>query len=406
MIILLICQHQNNIKFITMATSRSFLIILSCIIHHQIVTSSIAPINQLQQQLQHPHQQQQQLQLQQQQQVQQQHQLQQQHQHQHQQQPQPSQQIQQIQPQDYYNFRHIVATGIKDALRECRELYKWEPWNCPQGLFIDILTRKQMPANKELGLVRAFTAASIVLSMTRDCGSEGGPSCECEHKSNNKSDDEQAYTQFAWQGCDDSARIAFDVAKNYLEVQEVDLDPASKLINAHNYRAGRLAVKRNAKRVCKCHGISGSCQMKTCWLSLPNLRQVGDYLRKNHRTAIKVGASNSLESDPTQLANELSRAKPTKLVFVDPSPDYCYENPQFGISGTLGRYCIPNNDTTIHNQSQHSCDRLCTKCGYRVKRETRQVERQCDCRFKYCCSVQCKRCIQNEDVFRCAKHGQ
>lgn len=327
---------------------------------------------------------------------------------------------------DYYTFRHTVAAGLKEVLRECSELYKYEPWNCPHGLFLDVLRRKQLPANKESGLVRAFTAASIVLAITRQCESGSGISCECnlDHLRppvinsdfeeakfgkeitfmRNRTEEEQISKQFAWQGCDDRLLIAFDVARMYLDSQEVDMDPAimdptTKLINSHNYKAGRLAIKRNAKRICKCHGMSGTCQLLSCWIGLPSLRQVGDYLRRQHRTAIKVGAPSASETDPVQLGKELSRTKPTKLVFVDPSPDYCYENTQAGINGTLGRYCKPG-------QQQNSCDRLCTRCGYRIKRETIQVERQCDCRFKYCCTVECKKCLTNEVVYKCAKHGQ
>ena len=37
---------------------------------------------------------------------------------------------------------------------------------------------------------------------------------------------------------------------------------------------------------CRCHGVSGSCEFKTCWRSLPRFADVGDYLKvttKEHR---------------------------------------------------------------------------------------------------------------------------
>lgn len=342
---------------------------------------------------------------------------------------------------DYYQFRHTVAVAINTAIKECRELYKWDKWNCPQKPFIDILLRKLLPANKEMAYIRSLISALIVQSMTRACGFGTGTACGCDasrinfplkvlqNETNNesgsppsssstgfssdldhegyskqlvmirnKTDEEQVSAQFAWQGCDESVHFAFEVAKMYLESQEYDMDQTNKLINAHNYRAGRLAVKRTAKRICKCHGISGSCQISTCWIGMPSTRQVAEYLRKLHRAAIKVGPSSAQETDSVQLAKELNRTKTNKLVFIDPSPDYCYENLQHGINGTLGRYCMPS-------MNQNSCDRLCTKCGYKIKRVTIQVERQCDCRFKYCCSVECKRCTKTEEVYKCAKHG-
>ena len=30
---------------------------------------------------------------------------------------------------------------------------------------------------------------------------------------------------------------------------------------------------------CRCHGVSGSCEFKTCWRSLPRFADVGDYLK-------------------------------------------------------------------------------------------------------------------------------
>lgn len=32
------------------------------------------------------------------------------------------------------------------------------------------------------------------------------------------------------------------------------------------------------QRVCKCHGVSGSCSIRVCWRRLPPLRDIGDAL--------------------------------------------------------------------------------------------------------------------------------
>lgn len=32
------------------------------------------------------------------------------------------------------------------------------------------------------------------------------------------------------------------------------------------------------QRVCKCHGVSGSCSIRVCWRRLPALRAIGEAL--------------------------------------------------------------------------------------------------------------------------------
>lgn len=39
---------------------------------------------------------------------------------------------------------------------------------------------------------------------------------------------------------------------------------------------------------CKCHGLSGSCTLRTCWWRMPAFREVGDRLRDRFEGAAKV----------------------------------------------------------------------------------------------------------------------
>ena len=41
------------------------------------------------------------------------------------------------------------------------------------------------------------------------------------------------------------------------------------------------------KKVCKCHGVSGSCATKTCWNTLSDFRAVGNYLKKMWKQAVR-----------------------------------------------------------------------------------------------------------------------
>jgi wingless-type MMTV integration site family, member 1 len=47
---------------------------------------------------------------------------------------------------------------------------------------------------------------------------------------------------------------------------------------------------------CKCHGMSGSCSVKTCWMRLPNFRIIGDSLKDRFDGASRIQVSNSLRN--------------------------------------------------------------------------------------------------------------
>ncbi len=59
-------------------------------------------------------------------------------------------------------------------------------------------------------------------------------------------------------------------------------------MNLHNNRAGRQVLVANMRKECKCHGLSGSCELKTCWESMPSFREVGDIIKDKFDGATEV----------------------------------------------------------------------------------------------------------------------
>lgn len=67
---------------------------------------------------------------------------------------------------------------------------------------------------------------------------------------------------------------------------------------------------------CKCHGVSGSCELKYCWKALPHFRSVGHKLREAFDGATEVKAR---RKDDTRL--QLRPAdKLVKLLHIDRLP--------------------------------------------------------------------------------------
>ena len=154
------------------------------------------------------------------------------------------------------------------------------------------------------------------------------------------------------------------------------------------------AVKKYMRLQCKCHGMTGSCKVKTCWMSLPNFRKVGDHLKDRFDGATMV--TQGVVGPDAVLVRKNERFKPytvDDLVYLDDSPDFCDADANTGSLGTQGRSC---NRTS---QAMDGCDLMCCKRGYTSHQETR-VE-QCSCKFHWCCSINCRKCLKTVEVSVC-----
>lgn len=159
------------------------------------------------------------------------------------------------------------------------------------------------------------------------------------------------------------------------------------------------------KRTCKCHGVSGSCTTQTCWLQLPEFREVGYYLKEKYHKALKVdllqGAGNSAASRGA-IAETFSSISKKELVHLEDSPDYCLENKTLGLLGTEGRECLKRGKT-LSKWEKRSCKRLCGDCGLAVEERRADMVSSCNCKFHWCCAVKCEQCRKTVTKYFCVK---
>ena len=152
-------------------------------------------------------------------------------------------------------------------------------------------------------------------------------------------------------------------------------------------------------RDCKCHGVSGSCTLRTCWRTLPSFRSIGASLMRRYNRARQVMPIKGRRAR-TPIFLKLKRARrPNKkprradLVYLRHSPNYCENDPLTGSLGTRGRQC--NRTST----STDGCEMLCCGRGYNTHQFTRTWK--CHCKFHWCCKVTCKDCSERSEIFTC-----
>ncbi|XP_026764532.3 protein Wnt-11b-2-like isoform X1 [Galleria mellonella] len=161
------------------------------------------------------------------------------------------------------------------------------------------------------------------------------------------------------------------------------LRPLIASANLLNYRFGRNVVSSGMRTKCTCHGVSGSCSVRTCWRALPPLARAAAAL-----------AAEAARAGPLRPRRRAARRARPRLRYVTPSPDYCEPDPAAGSLGTHGRKC-----NASVGSGRGGCGRLCCGRGRRAVRSSR-LER-CHCRYHWCCRVDCQLCRLTTEEHYC-----
>uniref|UniRef100_A0AC35TX77 Protein Wnt n=1 Tax=Rhabditophanes sp. KR3021 TaxID=114890 RepID=A0AC35TX77_9BILA len=260
---------------------------------------------------------------------------------------------------------------------------------------------------RETAFVHAISAAGVAYRITRDCSKGLMDRCGCDLSSkgtepeyiNNslpKSGNKPNIQNYNWKGCSDNVQYGIGVSKDFVDGAEKGRNISTNqiIMNLHNNRAGRQVLMDNMKKMCKCHGVSGSCEMKTCWQSLPPFRIIGSIIKEKFDGATEVKVAKEENKFRLLRKNPMyKRHTNADLVYIQPSPDFCQSQPEKGVFGTSGRIC------NITSQSVDGCDLLCCNRGYDRKIEVK--EEMCNCKFHFCCKVECQKCKKTREIYTC-----
>ncbi|XP_061570290.1 protein Wnt-16 [Cololabis saira] len=285
-----------------------------------------------------------------------------------------------------------VRDGARLAASECHNQFRHERWNCSTSKKPPGFGPELGSGTKETAFIYAVMAAGLVHAVTRSCSQGNMTECGCDAQLRGGGSSAEGWH---WGGCSDHIQYGTVFSRRFID-NTVKNTSASRegytlvTMNQHNSEAGRQAIDRTMSTDCRCHGVSGSCAVKTCWKSMAPFERVGAYLKERYEHSIQVPGRSRKKPRRKEPRRPVDRYQ---LIYLNKSPNYCLEDRRGGIAGTRGRRC--NRTST----GPDGCNLLCCGRGYNTH-VVRNIQR-CECKFVWCCYVRCRRCESMNDMHTC-----
>ncbi|XP_038047188.1 protein Wnt-9a-like [Patiria miniata] len=266
---------------------------------------------------------------------------------------------------------------------------------------------------RETAFLYAISSAGLTYTIAKACSQGSMERCSCDTSYYSDEDNRETWK---WGGCGDNLKYSRRFVERFLMPKKGGQPPIRDVrakVDRHNTHLGIRLVEGSARKVCKCHGVSGSCTSETCWHQLGRLPDTAKHLKGRYDRAVKVELANSAHGD-NELVRQVKKKRkssratgapttayadsadegeqqqgPRKadLVYIDRSPNFCEASPYS--PGTRDRQCDKNSN----------CDSICCGRGYNIR--SLLVTRRCDCRFQWCCEVICNECTTREEIQLC-----
>ncbi|KAJ8309659.1 hypothetical protein KUTeg_011524, partial [Tegillarca granosa] len=142
-------------------------------------------------------------------------------------------------------------------------------------------------STREQAYLHSISSAALVHSIARACSIGVTTKCSCgalpNHPPNN---------DFKWGGCGDDVKFGIYFSEVFTDAalsKKGKVKNSKKAqMNRHNNAVGRKILSASLSVACKCHGVSGSCSVKTCWKSLPDFANIATTLKNKYASAVEV----------------------------------------------------------------------------------------------------------------------
>lgn len=281
------------------------------------------------------------------------------------------------------------------AVTHCEEQFRYDRWNCS----VESSGKRNIfkKVYRETAFVHAITAAALTHAISRACSDGSMTRCQCAGEKK----PEETRLAWRWGGCSDNLKHGKRMARNFLNLHELDSDKVAEILR-HDSEVGIQVVGKTMVSRCKCHGVSGSCSMKTCYRKVGGFNATAALLRLKYFEAVrkrpsnkqvlgfemkkksfKVGSGSFKQDFNKELFFKQDKRTLDTLYYMETSPTFC--------SVTRGRDCL----------NPAKCDILCCGRGYNTR--VIKIISKCRCRFinEQIYQISCDICEKYEDRYFC-----